>query len=73
MIGDEVTTQLNQNADEIIEVLSTDLKNLVKHLRGFKSENRSELDRRFAIAITEAEKLDAYIYVYILGPLGSNE
>lgn len=75
IIGSEVMTiQLSQDKrDEIIKTLSTDLTNLIEHLRGFKSENRSELDRRFAIAITEAEKLDAYIIQYILGPVGSNE
>jgi len=62
IIGDEVMTiQDGYDRNEIVKVLSTDLTNLIKHLRGFKSDNRTELDRRFAIAITEAEKLDAYI------------
>lgn len=64
-------TQTQKN--EILKVLSTDLTNLVEHLRQLKPDDRTDLDRRFAIAITDAEKLDAYITQYILAPIGSNE
>ena len=75
ILGSEVMTiQLSpERRNEIIKYLSTDLTNLVEHLRGFKSNDRSDLDRRFAVAITEAEKLDAYITQYILQPIGNNE
>lgn len=62
-----------ERRDEIIKELSTTLTHLILTLRNFKPDNRSDLDRRFAIAITEAEKLDAYITQYILGPIGNNE
>lgn len=63
---------MNQETkNEITKELSSTLTRLVLSLRNFKPDDRSDLDRRFAIAITDAEKLDAYITQYILGPIGS--
>lgn len=64
---------IQETKNEIIKELSTDLTHLILNLRKFKPENRGDLDRRFAIAITDAEKLDAYITQYILGPISNNE
>jgi len=75
ILGNEMMTigLSQEQRNDILKTLSTDLTNLIEHLRSFKSEDRSELNRRFAIAITEAEKLDGYITQYILSPVGSNE
>ena len=62
-----------EKRDEIIRILSTDLTNLWSHLRDLKPNDRGEIDRRFAIAITDTEKLDAYISQYILGPIAAND
>ena len=40
------------------------LDDLLDALKEQKPNDRSEIDRRFAIAITEAEKLKAYIALY---------
>ena len=37
----------------------------IEALNAYKPNDRSEIDRRFAIAITEAEKLAAYLEVYL--------
>ena len=37
-------------------------------LKKNKPGDRSEVDRRFAIAITETEKLRAYLEVFLLAP-----
>jgi len=38
-------------------------------LKQDKPNDRSEVDRRFAIAITDLEKVLAYVKVYIVGEL----
>lgn len=46
--------------------LRLDLNNLEETLKKLKPEDRSELARYFAIAITDFEKLKAFIKEYIL-------
>lgn len=60
-----------EKRDKILQFLSTDLTNLITHLRDLNPDDRSELARRFAVATTEAEKLDGYITQYILHPIGN--
>lgn len=47
-----------------IDVLSS-LKGALSTLRAVKPEDRSGLDRRYAVTITELEKVFAYFYTYI--------
>ena len=46
------------------DVLSA-FKTLLSTLRAVKPEDRSGLDRRYAVTITELEKVFAYYYTYI--------
>lgn len=47
----------------IIKALSTNLTDLITHLRLYRIDgDRSEISRRFSIAITEAEKLRCLYY-----------
>ena len=46
------------------DVLSS-LKGALSTLRAVKPEDRSGIDRRYAIVITELEKVFAYFYTYI--------
>lgn len=46
------------------DVLSS-LKSALSTLRAVKPEDRSGLDRRYAVTITELEKVFAYYYTYI--------
>lgn len=39
--------------------------NLEMLLKNLKPDNRSEIDRKFAICITDLEKVDAYFSFYI--------
>lgn len=41
------------------------LKGVLATLRAAKPEDRSELDRRYAVTITELEKVFAYFNTYI--------
>lgn len=43
------------------KVVNDAIENLINSLRYAKPDDRSELDRKIAIAITDAEKLNAYI------------
>lgn len=54
-------------ADEIKRVdLSLLFSELLLELRSAKSDKRNEVARRFAVTITELEKVDAYFSKYIL-------
>jgi len=64
-----VTKPNTATKEEITKILSDDLFNMNNHLKYFKPDDRTELDRRFAVAITDFEKLVAYINMYILNPL----
>lgn len=46
------------------DVLSS-FKTTLSTLRAVKPENRTGLDRRYAVTITELEKVFAYFYTYI--------
>ena len=59
--------------DEITTELAKDMGSLHVHLTLYKPNDRSDLDRRFAVAMTEFEKLRAYIVMYIINPLDKNE
>jgi hypothetical protein len=41
------------------------VKNVLEVLRGMKSENRTERDRYIAIAITEVEKIMAFLSFFV--------
>ena len=43
------------------------LEGLLEEMKDARPDERGELSRRYAIAITEAEKLLAYCKVYIIG------
>lgn len=59
--------------EEVVSELAKDLSNLHIHLAMYKPNDRSELDRQFAIAITDLEKLKAYIVMYIINSLEKEE
>lgn len=42
------------------------MRDLLRKLRDAKPEERNELARRYAVTITEAEKLLAYFWVYVM-------
>lgn len=44
------------------------LNNVLSALRAAKPNDRSELDRRYAVTITELEKVVAYFSVYCMTP-----
>lgn len=46
--------------------IGQELVDLLAHLKVSKPNDRSEKDRRFAIVITDLEKVKAYFQVYIL-------
>lgn len=50
------------NLDELFDELNT----VLEHVKAQKPDNRSEIDRRFAILITDLEKVRAYFFTYIL-------
>lgn len=47
--------------------LNDKLKNLLDEMRQARPQERSELSRRYAIAITDFEKVQAYFELYVLG------
>ena len=57
------------NKKEVVIRLDKQVQTLYDSLVLFKPNDRSELDRRFAVATTELEKLSAYITQYIIKPL----
>lgn len=44
-----------------------DLKNVIHRMRSAKPDERSELARRYAVSITDLEKVIAYFEVYVVG------
>jgi len=50
---------------EKLHPVSVAMGELIQTLKDFKPEDRSEIDRRFAIAITDAEKLAGYVITYL--------
>jgi hypothetical protein len=56
--------QNSPNTLTTTDVLSS-LKGALSTLRAVKPEDRSGIDRRYAIVITELEKVFAYFYTYI--------
>lgn len=48
------------------EWLSDELATLLQDFRAAKPQERSELARRYAVAITELEKVYAYVREYIV-------
>lgn len=51
--------QINQNCLD-------DMRALIQKLRDAKPEERNELARRYAVTITELEKVLAYFYSYVV-------
>jgi len=49
-------------ADELFDELCV----LIEHIKEEKPDDRSEIDRRFAIIITDLEKVHAYFSVYLI-------
>ena len=56
--------QNSPNTLTTTDVLSS-LKGALSTLRAVKPEDRSGLDRRYAVTITELEKVFAYFHTYI--------
>ncbi len=56
--------QNSPNTLTTTDVLSS-LKGALSTLRAVKPEDRSGIDRRYAIVTTELEKVFAYFYTYI--------
>ena len=54
------------------DVLSS-LKTTLSTLRAVKPEDRSGIDRRYAVTITELEKVFAYFYTYIYSQEANKE
>lgn len=50
-----------KSADELSDLLAM----LLQDMKQSKPKERGELARRYAIAITELEKVYAYFYVYV--------
>lgn len=48
-----------------IDELYDELNLVIDHVELEKPNDRSELDRRFAIVIADLEKVKAYFYLYI--------
>ena len=58
-----VSNELDQKTQEAFFTL----ENLIKDIKeSVKPNDRSEQDRRFAIVITELEKVKAYYHCYII-------
>ena len=49
-----------------LDELFDELGLVLEHIKAEKPNDRSEIDRRFAIVITDLEKVRAYFYGYIL-------
>jgi hypothetical protein len=47
------------------EQLMVQFTNLIEALQNAKPNDRSEIDRRFAVTVTEVEKASAYFFTYI--------
>lgn len=47
--------------------LNNKIKSLLDEIRKDRPQERSELSRRYAVAITELEKVQAYFELYVLG------
>lgn len=59
----EITANIQHSVNQ--DCFNT-LQYAIEKMRDAKPSDRSELDRRFAVAITEAEKLQAYFWTYIM-------
>jgi hypothetical protein len=53
--------------DEKKEIARKDLEKALKSLRSAKPDERGELARRYAVTITEFEKVIAYFIVFVMG------
>ena len=57
----ESNSTITLNKEDVLSAFKT----LLSTLRAVKPEDRSGLDRRYAVTITELEKVFAYFYTYI--------
>ena len=60
--GDGVSLMQNKANEDCLDMM----RDLLHKLKSSKPEERTELARRYAVTITELEKVLAYFYVYVM-------
>jgi len=60
-----VEKEIKQTMDESMHIVMSKLQEALETLRSAKPDDRSEIARRYAVTITEMEKVIAYYATFI--------
>jgi hypothetical protein len=65
--GEVLSVELNVSASSADAMVAALINTAIDGIRQLKPNDRSPKDRRFAVVLTELEKVSAYAQVYIVG------